>query len=373
MDILILNWKDIKNPHAGGAEIIAFEFARRLVKEGHKVTFFSRSFKGAKKEEAIDGVKILRRGNRITTYVHAYFFYRSLIKKPDKVIDMVNTICWQTPLYVPEDKRIVYVNQLAKEVFFFELPIYFAFPSFLLERFGYLTYRNTKCLCYSSSTKEDLISTGLKKENIYTFPLGLDHDRYKLGKKKTSSPLFIFVSRLVKMKRGDLCIKAMGELVKVHPEAKLAIVGNGPDENRLEMLVKKLRLSKNVFFVNKDNFFIDKNTKDIKVKLMQEAWALILPSVKEGWGMVVTEAAACGTPSIVTDVTGLRDSVIKNKTGIIISKNSSSSELSAAMSMLIEDQKLLKNLSFNAEKRSREFSWDNSYKRFKEVLFREND
>lgn len=373
MDILILNWKDIKNPYAGGAEIITFEFARRLVKDGHRVTFFSRSFKGAKKEELIDGVKIIRRGNNITTYFHAFLFYKSLGKKPDKVIDMVNTLCWQTPLYVPRKKRIIYVNQLAREVFFFELPIYFAFPSFLLERFEYLSYKNTKCLCYSKSTKEDLIAIGLKREKIHTFPLGLDHDRYKKGIEKTSFPLFIFVSRLVKMKRGDLCIRAISELVGKYPNIKLAIVGSGPDANHLRELVKRLNLSNNVFFVSKDSFFIDKNIKDVKVKLMQEAWALLLPSVKEGWGMVVTEAAACGTPSIVTDVTGLRDSVVKDRTGLIVSKNPSPSELSMAMQNLIEDQKLLKSLSINAEKRSKEFSWGNSYRRFKEILLEKND
>jgi len=57
MDILILNWKDVRNPEAGGAEIIAFEFARRLVKEGHHVTFFSRSFKNCLKEEVLTVLK----------------------------------------------------------------------------------------------------------------------------------------------------------------------------------------------------------------------------------------------------------------------------------------------------------------------------
>ncbi|HEX7041660.1 MAG TPA: glycosyltransferase, partial [Patescibacteria group bacterium] len=122
MDILILNWKDVKNPTKGGAEVIAFEFAKRLVKEGHSVTFFSRSFAGAQPEEIIDGVKIVRRGNPITVYIYAYFYYKNLSKKPDKVVDMVNTICWQTPLYVPKGNRVMYVNQLAQEVFFYELP-----------------------------------------------------------------------------------------------------------------------------------------------------------------------------------------------------------------------------------------------------------
>ena len=123
MDILILNWKDVKNPHAGGAEIIAFEFAKRLVKDGHKVTFFSRAFQNCLKEEVLDGVKIIRNGNRFGVYFNAFLYYNGLKKnKPDRVIDMINTLCWQTPFYVPKKNRFAYVNQLAKEVFFFELP-----------------------------------------------------------------------------------------------------------------------------------------------------------------------------------------------------------------------------------------------------------
>src|SRR3989344_7357865 len=141
MDILILNWKDIENPEAGGAEIIAFEFARRLVKEGHKVTFFSRTFSNCLKEEIIDGVEIIRRGNKFSVYVQAFFYYKSLPKKPQKVIDMINTICWQTPLYVDKKSRIAYVNQLAKEVLFYEFPWPLSFISYFLEKFEYFSYR----------------------------------------------------------------------------------------------------------------------------------------------------------------------------------------------------------------------------------------
>ena len=76
MDILLLNWKDVKNPTVGGAEIIAFEFARRLVNDGHTVTFFSRSFPGGASEEHIDGVRILRRGGLISVFFHAFYYYR---------------------------------------------------------------------------------------------------------------------------------------------------------------------------------------------------------------------------------------------------------------------------------------------------------
>lgn len=368
MDILIFNWKDIKNPEAGGAEVIAFEYARRLVKDGHTVTFFSRAFIDSFAHEVIDGVRIIRKGNRVTVYFRALQYYLQLRRKPDKVIDMINTLCWQTPLYISSKKRIAYVNQLAKEVFFYELPFPLSWLSYLLERFEYISYKQTDFLCYSKSTKSDLIHFGIPKEKINIFPLGVDHDRYVPGPKRSKTPLFIFVARLVKMKRADICIKAMKYVVQKHRTAKLAIIGNGPEEENLFVLIKKLGLEKNVSVINKNNFFIEKTPRDIKLKFMQEAWALLLPSVKEGWGMVVTEAAGCGTPSIVTNVTGLRDSVKHNKTGLVISKKPSVNELAKEMIKIVEDTALRERLSTHAVEWSKEFTWDKSYSSFKKLL-----
>ncbi len=367
MNILILNWKDVKNPEVGGAEIIAFEFARRLVKDGHSVTFFSRKYENCKQEEIIDGVKIVRRGGKLFVYLQAYLYYKRLNKKPDRVIDMVNTLCWQTPLYVPYKNRFFYVNQLAKEVLFYELPWPFSYIFYYLERLEYVFYSKTRALCYSSSTKKDLISFGIQASKIRLFTLGLDHNRYKPGS-KSKNPLFVFVARLVKMKRADLCIEAFSRVVKKYPDAKLAIIGNGPDEKRLEDIVKNEKLQKQVFFVNKNNFFIDKNKGDVKVKLMQQSWAHLLPSVKEGWGMVVTEAAACGTPSIVSDVTGLCDSVVNGKTGVVLSASPKPEELSDAIIDIIENKKLRDDMSKEAVKWSRKFNWDKSYAEFKKII-----
>lgn len=368
MEILILNWKDIKNPEAGGAEIIAFEFARRLVNEGHKVTFFSRAFKNCLKEEIINGVKIIRRGNKFSVYFRAYLYYRSLKTKPEKVIDMINTICWQTPLYVDKKRRIAYVNQLAKEVLFYEFFFPLSFIAYFLEKFEYFPYGNTKFLCYSESTREDLISFGIKENNISTFPLGVDHSRYYKTEKKSKDPLFIFVARLVKMKRADLCIKAMKKVISQYPKASLYILGNGQEERRLESLVYRENLTKNIKFINKNNFFINKSIKDLKVESMQKSWALLLPSVKEGWGMVVTEAAACGTPAIVSNVTGLRDSVMDGKTGIVLSRNPSPDELSNTMIKIIEDSALRRKISQEAYKFSQNLNWDKSFKSFKKLI-----
>lgn len=367
MNILVLNWRDINNPQKGGAEIILYEFLKRLAKSGHNIIWFSESFKGAKKEEDFKGIKIKRKGNRYSVYFHALIYYLKLNQKPDIVLDCINTICWQTPLYIKKSKRIFYANQSAREIFFYEYPLPFSLLGYLLEPLQYLTYKKTNTLCYSQSIKEDLISYGLPEKNIKVFPLGLDNLRYKPSK-KSKDPTFVFVARFVKNKRPGLCIEAMNIVIKKYPSAKLYLVGYGEEENNLKRLITKYKLNENILIVNKNNMFLEDNKKDIKVKLMQEAWALLLPSVKEGWGMVVTEAASCGTPAIVSDVTGLKDSVVSEKTGLILSKRPTKEELSKAIIKLIEHKKIREQMSHEAIKWSKNFNWEKSYKIFKNLI-----
>ena len=367
MDILFLNWKDLKNPDVGGAEIIIYEMAKRLVAQGHTVTWFCRSFPNTKEQDTYDGIQIIRRGNLLSVYWEAFRYYKSLPKKPDRVVDCINTICWQTPLYVPKEARVMLVNQLAKEVFFYELPFPLSYIAYMFEWLEYLTYKSTKIVCYADSTKKDLTTFGLPSKNISTFPLGLDHKRYVRGS-KSKTPLFVFVARMARMKRPDLCVEAMSIVTKTYPTARLAIIGYGPMEAYITKRIVQLHMEENIELVNKGALFFTKNIKDKKVWYMQQAWALLLPSVKEGWGMVVTEAASCGTPSIVTDVTGLRDSVRPNITGIHISATPSKEELSEAMIRLIQDSEFRKNISLNAEKIAKGYTWERSYREFTRLL-----
>lgn len=368
MDILILNWRDVKNPEGGGAEIILYELARRLVKKNNSVTWFCSSFKNSLKEEIQDGIKIVRSGNKYSVFFHAFQYYRKLKVKPDRVIDCINTACWQTSMYVEQKRRILYANQAARKVFFYEYPFPFSLLAYLIEPLQYLTYKNTNVICYSNSIKKDLESFGLDKKNIHTFPLGIDHSRY-FPKKKSILPTFIFVARFVRNKRPERCVASMIGVVKKYPEAKLYLVGYGKEEDNLKAQIAKLKLIKNVFIVNKNNVFLESDMRDEKVRLMQEAWALLLPSVKEGWGMVVTEAAACATPSIVSNVTGLKDSVIHNKTGIILSKDPSPEEIADAMISLIENKER-KKFYENSIKWSKNFSWSKSFDNFKKYLLK---
>lgn len=367
MRILILNWKDVRNPDVGGAEIIAFEFARRLAAD-HDVTWFCRAFRGCAAEEEIDGIRIVRRGGLLTTYLHAAAFYHRLEPKPDVVLDMVNVLCWQTPLYA-RGHVVAYVNQLGKEVLLYELPAPLSWLAYGLEKFQYRTYRGVTFLCYSRSTRSDLVDVGILPENVRTFPLGVDHARYFPAGEKAPFPQFVLVARLVRMKRADLCVEAMPHVLRKHPDARLTIVGYGPEEHRLRKLISSLGLQKAVSLVTRDALFLTADEGDRKVELMRRAWANVLPSAKEGWGMVVTEAAACGTPSIVSDVTGLRDSVRDGETGIVVSANPSAEELAEAMIRLASDSDLRERLSAGAIAWASRFDWDTAFDRFRAQLF----
>lgn len=367
MNILILNWKDILHPQVGGAEIIVYELAKRLVKDGHQVTWFCRSFKGGQALETIDGFQVIRRGNLLTMYFYAVLFYWSKPFKPDLVIDVSNTIYWQTPLWAWGSKKAAYLNQLAQDVFYYEYPRIISRLGIFFEKLQYLTYHHTPFLCYAKSTKEDLVSVGIPRSNIQVFSLGIDHSRYYPGK-KSSTPLFICVNRLVRMKRTDLAIRAMAIVHPAFPKAKLVIIGTGYDRSRLEKLRDDLRLHSSVVFTDKNTWFFAKNPKDAKVKLMQQAWALVFPSVKEGWGMTVTECAACQTPAIVAGVSGLKDSVVRNLTGIILSPNPPPEEIADAMINLTKNSKYRDKLSKQAGVYAQKFSWDKSYREFANII-----
>lgn len=368
MRILIYNWKDIKNHLVGGAEIITFEYARRLVKDGHQVQWFSRTQPGLTPHEIIDGVEIIRQGNSLTVYLRGWWFYRQLKTKPDLVIDMLNTIAWQTPLYAKRQSKVVqYINQLAKEVWHYELPWYFAIIGRLLEPLQLISYHRTAVVTYAASTKQDLIKWGYQAAKIKLFELGLDHHRYQPGP-KSSDPLIIQVSRLVRMKRPDLTIRAFAAIANEFPKAKLIIVGQGPFRQALIKLIKELKLTNQVEMPEKDLYYFSHSPRDQKVALMQAAWFQVHPSVKEGWGMVITEAAACGTPTIGTAVTGQVDAIKDRVSGWLVSANPSIDELAAAMRQLLTDSKLRQQLSRGAIELAANYDWEKSYRSFVTAL-----
>ena len=162
-----------------------------------------------------------------------------------------------------------------------------------------------------------------------------------------------YVGRLKKSKRVHHILRALALVTKKIPDAKLYVVGEGDEKykNYLKKLVKRNNLKNNVKFTGYIDF-IERN------KLMSRAEAIIVASVKEGWGLIATEANALGTAAIVYDVDGLRDSVRNNVTGLVVEPDPD--HLSEAIVGYLQDNELKRRLSKNALEDSRRFDWDKS-------------
>src|SRR6266571_4976822 len=117
MKILILNWRDIKNPSGGGAEILTHEMAKRWINSGHQVMQFSSLFKNAKSKENIDGVDFIRKGKWWTVHVFAFFYYHSHKKNIDVIIDEVHWFPFFAAMYAP-GKTLALTCEVASKLLF---------------------------------------------------------------------------------------------------------------------------------------------------------------------------------------------------------------------------------------------------------------
>lgn len=360
MNVLILNWRDSANPKAGGAERVTDVLAAGLIAAGHNVTWFTSSFPGALQEETKNGVRIIRRGGQITVRWHAYRWYRKLGRAAyDIVVDEINTIPFGAPRFVREPV-LAYINQLAREVWRFEAPVPLSTAGRLVEPLMLKQYRETPVVTISGSTRDDLVGLGFREKNIRVMPLGLDIKSCpeSVLEDKTPEPILLYFGSLRPMKRVDQAILAMPEIIKQVPGAVLRIAGGGreKDKKRLEALVRKLGLTEKVTFPGRVN-------DEEKARLMAGARLLLVCSAREGWGLVVIEANACGTPAVVYDVPGLRDSVVNGETGLIAKENTPLALAAAAASLLLDEQ-LYKKISRNAWLRSKTFNWEETERIF---------
>lgn len=357
MKILIFNWRDIKNPEGGGAEVLTHEMAKRWVKLGNTVTQFSAAFHGSSKVEMIDGVKIIRAGSAnirnigLPVHLAAFFWYlKNGIGNFDIVIDEIHGIPFFTTWYV-RTKKIALICEVADTIW----DAIFPFP---LNIFGKISeqmylqfYKNISFLTISTSTKQELIKKGISDEKITILPMGLSMPKRKFNYTKEKDPTLIFVGRLTRAKGIEVAIHAIVILKKVYPKIKLWVVGQGDSDyyKKIINLARLLKIEDRIIFFG----FVNQNKK---FELMGKANLLIVPSMKEGWGLTVHEAGYIGTPSVAYNVEGLRDIIIQHKTGLLVSTTPEA--LAKGIVRLLSDKKVYKYIQKNVEKASQNYSWD---------------
>lgn len=366
MNILILNWRDPKNPKSGGAEIVTMKHASYWVKKGNNVTWFTSKFKNSKNQEKINGVNIVRRGNSITVYLLAPLFYIFSRNKFDIVIDEIHGLPFFTPIYVKKPK-IAFIHEVAREIWDYMFP----FPINIVGRFiepkYFKLYKNVKFWVPSKSTVDDLVSVGIERRSCKVIYCGIDNKTVGILPKKEIYPTFIFVSRVVKMKGIEEVVRAFFRIARVEKNSKLWIVGDG--EKKYVMSLKNLIRSYG--FESKISF-LGKVSEKKKLFLLRKAHILLHASIREGWGLVVIEAASQATPSIVYNVSGLKNSVKDKITGKVL-KNNTPDEMAKEALMLLKNTKSYLIYQRNGLEWAKSLNWKDSLSESLSLLKSEYD
>lgn len=351
MHILILNWRDIKNPKAGGAELLTHELAKRWVEKGNRVTQFSAGFPGGLQDEVIDGVMVMRRGSWWSVHTLAAFFYLTNRFGPvDIVIDEVHWFPFFSVFYA-KNKTVLLACEVANKLFFKLFPFPFANLGRLVEKLYLSLYKNIPTLAISDSTKEDLVREGFSKQNISVIKLGITAPQHVKLFPKEKKPTVMFLGRMQKLK-GVIDVVDMFRLVKKKiPRAQLWIAGYGSPE-AIEDIVSRVGESG----LADSTTVFGPVSPEMKFELLSRAHVLVVPSVHEGWGLIVPEAGSVGTASIAYNVPGLRDVVDDGITGILVDPTVSS--LAQSVVSLLQNPPLLKQYSREAKRKAGSYNWD---------------
>jgi glycosyltransferase involved in cell wall biosynthesis len=294
LKILLLNWRDISHPAAGGAEVWAQKVAEGLVDLGHEVTFFTASVDRAPEHEWINGVQMIRRGGRLGVYREARKFFQSNSQQFDVILEEINT----RPFFAHSWGNIPVVpmiHQVAKDVWKFEAP----FPISTVGRYWFekrwlRKFSSRHVMTLSPSSAESLLEYGIR-DSVVVLP-GSDDEVVRTSC-KNSVPTVVFLGRLVASKRPDHVIEAFRMLQIALPSAELWMMGSG------QMMKKLKKKSPRGVFLLGHVAIEERQTR------LAAAHVLVATTVREGWGLNVSEASAVGTPTIGYDAPGLRDSI----------------------------------------------------------------
>ncbi len=313
MKILALNWQDLKNPYSGGAEVHLEELLRRIAARGHSVTLFCSNYDGGKTEEVVEGVRILRAGNRYNFNWIARGHIKRLLQqeKYDLFLEDINKIPFYSPRYV-NIPSIIIIPHLFSTAVFKEINFVLGTYIYLFELPITSFYRRKQFCVISESTADDLVRRGLTRSQVSVIHCGIDSGLYNNNKgyDRFEQPTVLYLGRIKKYKSIQHLIRAFAIVRQLIGGARLAIVGSGDYVPALKREVAELNLENVVEFPG----FV---SREKKVENLCRSHVMVYPSLREGWGLTNIEANSCGTPVIAANSPGLCDSVKDGYSGLL--------------------------------------------------------
>jgi glycosyltransferase involved in cell wall biosynthesis len=348
--LLLVNWQDIENPQAGGAEIHLHEiFGRLAQREGHEITLLCGGWPGCEPRARIDGMDVHRVGTRQTFGVLAYPYFRRVLRGDwDLVVEDINKMPLLTPLW-GAPRVAALVPHLFGSTAFLALPAPLAAAVWLSERPLGPVYRRVPFEAISESTRDDLVARGIPLHQIKVIYPGVDTASYTPSPQhRAPSPTFAYLGRLKKYKGVHHVIRAFAQMK--HRDATLEIAGAGDYRPALERLAQSLDLGNRVRFLGRIS-------EPEKLALLRRAWGLVFASPKEGWGITNLEAAACATPVVASNSPGIRESVRHGETGFLV-PHGDAEAMAVAIDRLAASRELVEELGRNARRFAESFTWE---------------
>ncbi len=356
MNLLAFNWRDPKHPEAGGAELHLFEILSRAARDGDRVTWLAEAFPGSTPEDEIRGIRILRRGSWYNAHLALAVLYRRKLRgeRFDLVVEDINKVPFFTPCYVRAPVLAVVPHLFGATVFREASPIVGALV-WAHESLIPFVYRNVSFLAISESTRDDLVRRGIPRARVAVVRCGLDQAGYAVHvpPEDRAEPVVVFLGRLRKYKGAQHLIRAFPAVVAEVPDARLKIVGDGPYRGRLEALARSLGVRDRVEFLGA-------LSHEEKVAALNGAQVAAAPSPKEGWGLTVIEANACGVPVVASRSPGLVESVRDGETGLLV-PHGDAAALARATIRLLTDRALRLSMAAAGLDWAHGFTWERCY------------
>lgn len=338
MRILIANWRDTSHPRAGGAEVYTDEVCARLVERGHDVTWFSAAHPNNTEEDTHRGIRRIRRGGTYTVYREGRRHVAASRGQYDIIVDQVNTVPFRLDR-VAGDTPVCYLShQLCREIWNTDMPLPAALVGrYIAEPWWLSRMRRLPTATVSPSSQAELEAAGFT--DVVNLGEGIDREAAIAGRSrrgpqpKADRPTVLYLGRHAANKRPLHLIEAGARILDQVPGAQVWLAGSGPQLDKVREQASWL----NEFYGEGSVTVHGRVTEDEKYQLMEKAWCLVVPSVREGWALVVDEAAAVGTRSVGYPVPGLIDSV-PAAGGVIAEQDTPQALAEAVIRVLGEEQ-----------------------------------
>lgn len=348
----MLAWRDLDDPEAGGSELHAHEIAKLWAEAGIEVLMRTSHAAGHPHNSERDGYQVVRKAGRYMVFPRAVLGEITRSYGPrDAIVEIWNGMPFLSPVWT-RNPKIVVIHHVHAEMWRMALPPLLArFGNALEERWAPPFYKDTLVVTPSESSRDDILERlGLEPDRVRVVHNGIGTQFVPGDLNVVRSHDVLAVGRMVPVKRFTMLIRAAAQARTRVPDLTLTIVGDGYERERIERLIDRLDASSWITLARRVS-------DEELIEHYQKARVVASASVREGWGLTLTEAAACGTPAVATRVVGHIDTVVDGVSGILVDDEAA---LADALVKLCVDDDEWKTLVQGALAHAKRFTWEST-------------